>query len=249
MLYNVIFLCRVYGRQKLNSLILIPTQMVSKVEGMVLHTSDAHKINGSTPNTSSGSSGVSTSVARTSSQEHNGQLFNLLAQLRDALDKMPANVLTRNSSDGYSKSSSSASGSIGAGGNELVSHHHDDEIEESRMMSLLKQSLKGALTCIDLVISRQLLSPLLEAITTHLKSILLPLLKEGASINRTGMNTETSLGVDCSGPVQALVKLIPEILKVYLISMASCPPLASAVEELGLRVLHLYITVAALVRY
>ena len=226
-------------------------QMVSKVEGMVLHTSDAHKINGSTPNTSSGSSGASTAVARTSSQEHNGQLFNLLAQLRDALDKMPANVLIRNSSDSYNKSSSIASSSIGGGGggNESIAHHHDDEIEESRMTSLLIQSLKGAITCIDLVISRQLLSPLLEAITTHLKSVLLPLLKEGASTNRTGIHAESSSGVDCSSQVQILVKLIPEILRIHLISMANCPPLASAVEELGLRVLHLYITVAALVRY
>ena len=240
--------------------------MVSKVEGMILHTPDTQRIQVPTPNPSSMGGIVNSTVTRTVSQEHNSQLLSLLAQLRDALDKTPDQVLTRNVTDSNINSnisinnkSSSGSGSTGAsgvvgggGGNKNAStSHHDDEDEIIRMTSLLLQSLKGALTCVDLVITKQLLAPLLDTITTHLKSILLPLLKEGISTTPMASNVllENPSSVDCSRPVQAVLKILPEILRVHLFSLASCPPVACAIEELGFRVLHLYVTIAALVRY
>ena len=118
------------------------------------------------------------------------------------------------------------------------------------MMALLVQSLKGSLACIDLVITKQLLSPLVDAITTHIKGLLLPLLKEGISPqNRTQTNVhENPSSMDCSRSVQAVLLTLPEMLRVHLLAVASCPPVACAIEEVGLRVFHLYVTVAALVR-
>lgn len=233
--------------------------MVSKVEGMVQHKPDSIRIVapvGSTP----GHSGVGGGVSRTSLQEHNAQLLGLLAQLRDALERTPSYVLTKVSND---------STDSGLGGDKDKDKEKDkdkdretdkekekekEDEEENTSLSLLTKAMNNAIVFIDSVITRQLLAPLLSAITSHLKTILLPLVKEGVSSTpaRTPsyvQHGEGPIGVDCSRPVQALLTILPDIMKIHILSLHSCPPVTRAIEELGLRILHLYVTVAALIRY
>lgn len=201
--------------------------MVNKVEGMILRSPDAHKIVVTVPGTPIP---VGT-VTRTNPQEHNAQLLSLLVQLRDALEKSPTQILLKNAD--------SAESSLG-----------NQEEDEEVLLNVLVKALSGAIDCIDLVISKQLLAPLVAGIVTHLKGVLLPLLKESFSTapTRTHVHDESPYGVDSFSPVQALLKVLPEIMKVHMLSLTSCPPVTCAVEELGLRILHLYVTVAALIR-
>ena len=55
--------------------------MLSKIEGMVINSPETRKISSQN------------SFSRTSQQEHNGQLFVLLMQFKDALEKIPAQVV------------------------------------------------------------------------------------------------------------------------------------------------------------
>lgn len=199
--------------------------MVSKVEGMISFAPDVHKILIALP----GAPIPVGTVTRTAPQEHNAQLLGLLVQLRDALGKTPLQVSSRG----------------GEGG-------EPSEGVEEQTLGVLTRSLKGAIVCLDTVISKQILAPLITAISSHVKTVLLPLLKEGVSTVPASVRAlahEDQQGVDCSRPVQTIVKLLPEVVKVHLLSLATCPPVTGAVEELGLRILHLYVTVAALIRY
>ena len=230
--------------------------MVSKVEGMVQHKPDSIRIVapvGSTP----GHSGVGGGVMRTSLQEHNAQLLGLLAQLRDALERTPSYVLAKISND-------SIDSGLGADKEKDKDKDRDHEKEkekekekedevENTSLSLLTKAMNNAIVFIDSVITKQLLAPLLSAITAHLKTILLPLVKEAVSSVPARTHThvqhgEGPIGVDCSRPVQALLTILPDIMKIHVLSLHSCPPVTCAIEELGLRILHLYVTVAALIR-
>ena len=234
--------------------------MVSKVEGMVQHKPDSVRIVapiGSTP----GHSGVGGGVMRTSLQEHNAQLLGLLAQLRDALERTPSYVLAKISNDGLDsglgtdkeKEKEKDKDKDRERDNEKEKEKEREDEEENTSLSLLTKAMSNAIAFIDSVITRQLLAPLLSAITAHLKSILLPLVKEGVSSApvRTPAHVhhgDGPIGVDCSRPVQALLTILPDIMKIHVLSLHSCPPVTRAIEELGLRILHLYVTVAALIR-
>ena len=202
--------------------------MVSKVEGMISFAPDAQKILIALP----GAPIPVGTVTRTTPQEHNAQLLGLLVQLRDALGKTPVQVSSRSSEGGE--------------------REHPVEGVEEPTLGVLIRSLKGAIVCLDTVISKQILAPFISAIASHVKTVLLPLLKEGVSTAtvtvRAPGHDDNQQGVDCSRPVQAIVKMLPEVVKVHLLSLSACPPVTSAVEELGLRILHLYVTVAALIR-
>ena len=103
--------------------------MASKVEGMILHTNDSHKIQvntttlpthtttHTTTNTSTTTNTISVIqnpiVVRTAPQEHNVQLLNLLAQLRESVEKTPVQVLAKST---HSASGASGSGSHVGGG-------------------------------------------------------------------------------------------------------------------------------------
>jgi hypothetical protein len=90
-----------------------------------------------------------------------------------------------------------------------------------------------------------------------MKTILLPLLKEGVTTTPTSTTAPTpasasaqdpAVQVDCSRAVQALLKHLPELAKTYLLTLAKCPAVTAAAAELGLRVMHLYVTIACLAR-
>jgi hypothetical protein len=55
--------------------------MLSKIEGMIINSPETRKISSQN------------SFARTSQQEHNSQLFVLLMQFKEALEKIPQNVI------------------------------------------------------------------------------------------------------------------------------------------------------------
>lgn len=230
--------------------------MVSKVEGMVQHKPDSVRIVAPVGNTPGHSGGVGGGVSRTSVQEHNAQLLGLLAQLRDALERTPSYVLAKASHDSID---SGLGGDKDKDNNKDKERDHEKEKEKEKedeeqntSLSLLTKAMNNAIVFIDSVITKQLLAPLLAAITVHLKTILLPLVKEGvvSAPVRTSTHVQhgESIGVDCSRPVQALLTILPDIMKIHILSLHSCPPVTSAIEELGLRILHLYVTIAALIR-
>ena len=209
--------------------------MVSKVESMVVNTMDAKKIvvQGVAPTAGApASTAVLNASGRTSPQEHNAQLVALLAQLREALLRMPAQVLT-----------------AAAAGNKGLD---EDVVAMAHKQTVMSKVLWTALACIDEMTGRQLLAPLVDAITGYLKGVLMPLLKEGVAATTTSTahnnNDSSSVQVDCSRAVQQLTKQLPDLAKTYLLSLAKCPAVSAAASELGLRILHLYVTVASLVR-
>ena len=206
--------------------------MVSKVESMVVNTLDAKKIvvQGMAPTAGApASTAVLNASGRTSPQEHNAQLVALLAQLREALLRMPGQVLA-----------------AAAAGNKGLD---EDTVATTHKQTVMSKVLRTALACIDEMTGRQLLAPLVDAITGYLKGVLMPLLKEGvAATTTTTANDSSSLQVDCSRAVQQLTKQLPDLSKTYLLSLAKCPAVSAAASELGLRILHLYVTVASLVR-
>jgi hypothetical protein len=73
-----------------------------------------------------------------------------------------------------------------------------------------------------------------------LLGVLLPLVKEGASVQ--GDSTE------CSKPVQTFIKQLPELVKTYITTLSNCPATLLANQEFGLRILHVYVTIASLIR-
>jgi hypothetical protein len=118
---------------------------------------------------------------------------------------------------------------------------------------LVTRVLRAALAVIDDVAARQVLAPLVDAIAAHVKTQLLPLLKEGVTTTNTaggvgGPGDGAGVQVDCSRAVQIVAKQLPDLAKTYLLGLAKCPAVTAALEELGLRVLHVYVTVAALAR-
>ena len=209
--------------------------MVSKVESMVVNTVDAKKIvvQGMAPTPgATASTAVLNASGRTSPQEHNAQLVALLAQLREALLRMPAQVLA-----------------AAAAGNKGLD---EDGVVTTHKQTVMSKVLWAALACIDEMTGRQLLAPLVDSITGYLKGVLMPLLKEGVASTTTtsanSSNDSSSVQVDCSRAVQQLTKQLPDLAKTYVLSLAKCPAVSAAASELGLRILHLYVTVASLVR-
>ena len=224
---------------------------------MVQHKPDSVRIVAPIGSTPGHSGGVGGGVSRTSVQEHNAQLLGLLAQLRDALKRTPSYVLAKALHDsidsGLGGDKDKDNNKDKEGDHEKEKEKEKEDEEQNASLSLLTKAMNNAIVFIDSVITKQLLAPLLAAITAHLKTILLPLVKEGvvSAPVRTPTHVQhgESIGVDCSRPVQALLTILPDIMKIHILSLHSCPPVTSAVEELGLRILHLYVTIAALIRY
>lgn len=210
--------------------------MVTKVEGMILNSPEAQRIS------------PLNNFAKTSSQEHNALLVSLLAQLKEALDKMPLQVL---------KAAQEAPGS--SLGVAFMAAGEDAGMEGTGVASA-EATLAGVLAelnglaaassaTVEELTSRQLLAPLVSALSAHVKTVLFGLPKEGVAQAQTqAPSSSASAEVECSRAVQTAVKQLPELIKAHLAGLPKSPLVVEATEELCLRVMHAYVSAASLVR-
>ena len=205
--------------------------MATKVEGMIINNPEAQRIS------------PANNFAKTASQEHNVLLVNLLAQLKEALEKMPLQVLKA----AQEAPGSSLSASLMAGGEDLALEVTSQASAESTLDGVLAElnglASASAVTVEELT-SRQLLAPMVGLLSTYIKSVLFALPKEGVQALGSSKNAE----VECSRAVQTVVKQVPELIKLHLACLPKSPLVVEAAEELCLRVMHAYISTASLVR-
>lgn len=209
--------------------------MITKIEGMIMNNAETIKI------VSAGGANQG-SFTKTTSQEHNSQLVVLLGDLKASLEKMPLVVL---------KSAQEAPGSFLAvslmiGGEDLQSDVMNTDSVVNAVLGELHVLSKSAIVAIEELTARQLLSPMVEVLTAHVKSLLFSLPKEGVVSAPSSSNKSAEF--ECSRAVQGIVKQVPELIKVYLGSLPKSPLVVAATEELCIRIMHSYISTASLLR-
>lgn len=244
---------RLVSREALKSLQLI----ASKVEDMVLNTPDVKKFN------------QGNSFSKNHAQEHNSQLIVLLSQLKDAILKLPdqmvSTVVSESNSSGMSSSLLSSSSSIYLTDNSSIapssssygtmdslstpfsSHTIPQGVVSQQQLSRELSSILGsAVTTMDELSVKQLYAPLLDNIMAYVKSVLIHL----PTKDNSPMSPPPDTGhiVECSKSVQLLQKQLPELLQSHLQHLPKSSLLSMVSEELCLRVMHMYMTVAALTR-
>lgn len=223
--------------------------ILSKVETMIATGSESSKI---AP--SSNSPNSQATFSRNSQQEHNAQLVVLLFNLRDGLEKLRPQVV-KAVQDATSGASHGSVDSSPQGDTQQPSYTWvGNDVDE--IVAL-------ALTLVDEVLTRQLLFPLVDALTNYVRTLLLGLLKEGVTLSATSSQIPakaTKLGsadaevdgstpaTDCSRSVQVLVKQFPELVRAFLETLPRCAPVIAATEEFGLRILANFVSVVAMVR-
>jgi hypothetical protein len=199
--------------------------LATKIEGMIQNVPDIKKID------------VGKNFARNGAQEHNAQLVTLIAQMREALEKLPAQVR---------KALEDSGGVSGADASNVV----------AAVEKIITSFNTASLQRLDDLASRQLLNPIIDCIAEHARSLLIPMLREAAVSSGPGGSVAMSPGVgalemgssDCSKAVQGVLKQIPEIVRVHLQSFPSMPCVAWALEELSRRLLFSFMSVVVLVR-
>lgn len=232
--------------------------MLSKIEDMVLHTADTRKISSNN------------SFARNHAQDHNGQLMKLLIEFREALSKIPDALLSacaESSSGSLSAAATAAAasggGSGGGGGAAAATAVASSSAAATTQLQRAQQraaaevgrSVHTAALWIDELAERQILFYVVELLSGYARSVLLTMTKEGVSssgsssiIAATAAAVEADSLADCSTAVQTLAKQVPAMLKAHLLCLPKCAAVQVAIEEFCVRLMHNYITVAALLR-
>lgn len=186
--------------------------MISKVEGMTNVSQECKKLT------------TQNSFARNSLQEYNAQLIVLMMQVSELLEKLPTQVL-RNAME--------MPGSSVISGDTLKS--------EDEFLSEIKSQMSSACLIIDEVCCRHLLRPIVEYISSYVKSVLVTMLKEGVTVNNKGQ-------VESSQAILTLNKQLPEIVRVHLQSLTKNQVVSLAIDELSSRIMNSYVTVASLIQ-
>lgn len=228
-------LLRAVSREALKAVQL----MVTKIEGMIVNNSDALRqalvlnVQGQFP--------------KNTSQDHNSQLMVLLGNLKEALEKMPQTVL-KAAQESPGSALSSAALLIGGAEDLLQSElpGPSSEAATEAVLSELKALAASATVIVEELAARELISPLVEVLASHAKSLLFSLPKEGVAQAPSSGNKNGE--VECSRAAQAVVKQLPELTKTHLGSLPKSALVTAATEELCIRVMHAYISTAALVR-
>jgi hypothetical protein len=202
--------------------------LATKIEGMIQNVPDIKKID------------VGKSFARNGAQEHNAQLVTLIAQLREALEKLPGQV-KKALEDGGAVSGTDGS-NIATAVEKIITSFNAASVQR-----------------LDDLASRQLLNPIIDCIAEHARGLMIPMLREAAVSSGPGGSVSAmamSPGVgalemgssDCSKAVQSVLKQIPEIVRVHLQSFPPMPCIVWAIEELSRRLLFSFMSVVVLVR-
>jgi len=205
--------------------------MLSKIEGMIINSPETRKISSQN------------SFTRTSQQEHNSQLFMLLMQFKEALEKIPQQVWksVEEMNDNLSGMSNTSTPST-------VLANMGQQSES--VVGEVKKSVQTAVEIIDDLAERQITDAIVALLAGYIQSIILGLHKEGVSnYSSKGSTAAGDIAVDCSMAVQTLSKQVPVMLKSHLISsLPKSKIVDTAVEEVCLRMMHSYVTVASLCR-
>jgi hypothetical protein len=210
--------------------------MLSKIEGMASTGPESKKLN------------PGNGFAKNGLQEHNAQLITLVHNFRDGLEKLPGTLVkmaqdsSAFSQSGMSSLSSAASDLRPAEGESAILDRVKKEVETAVSKSTMM---------IDELLSRQLLAPIVEVISTYAQSCLLGMLKEGVSVSSTISASEsgtTSESIDGSNAVIMLTQNLPDIFRIYLQSLPRSVAVQNAIQETLLRTLSMFTTVASLQR-
>ena len=189
--------------------------MMTKIEGMVINTAETRKISSQN------------NFQRTSQQEHNSQLFVLLLQFKEALQKIPQQVLK------------SASENANNSNNATI---------DSNILQEMERAVTTATNSIDELANKQILDSIVALLSGYIKSVLTSLHKEGVTSLNTTKNNPNSTE-DCSAAVLTLSKQVPIMLKSYITAcLPKCDIVDKAVEEICIRLMNLYVSIASLCR-
>lgn len=201
--------------------------LLTKAEGMILVGPDAKKIS------------PQHNFARTSQQEHNGQLVALLTQLRDSLAKLAGQV---------SKTASESLQQLPISGLMLniVSSSSSGGLSQTQMQtqmdnlqSELTDYLSGMLAVIDDLVLSQLVLPAVDYLAAYCRGVIVGLLREGAAV---ADDTQPSRAV------QLLARQMPELLKHHLLSLPKCKAVTTGIQELKLRIQATFVSTASTLR-
>jgi hypothetical protein len=233
--------------------------MLSKIINMIYNNQDSRRIN-SSASTSSNSAANSTiptlqlnqniTFQRTQNQEHNLQLFILLLQLKESIEKIPTQIIKYLDENALlstlipSNSSNSTSFSTGnnkstESNNPSSSAHHGGDlslnhfIQHSLMLNEIHKTITLAIYQIYECIIQHLLSQVIDMVTDYSINLLLPLQKE--SILYLNPNNKLPVpaaasSLECSITIQNFVKQFPNLIKTYLFNLPKSqqPPTAAS---------------------
>lgn len=209
--------------------------------------------------------------ARNHAQEHNGQLYLLLTQLRDALGQIPISITRQLQEEDSTSSNPTISNSLSQGNiysNSIGGSHLEDSNSSntssqhtSQIQLALIKAMQRAMHLVD-DLSYQILIDIINVLSSYSMNILMGIHREGIvsttsnfptiyANNSTGNNNATSTAngqQESSLAVQTLTKQLPNILKAHLFSLPKSPLIEQAAEEFAIKLLIIYVTIAALLR-
>eukprot|EP01039_Chlorochromonas_danica_P010063 gene10063-11137_t len=195
--------------------------MLSKMGDMILNNSETRKIS------------LQNNFSRSHAQDHNAQLFALLIHFKESLESIPSQVIRQ-----VNETNSMALTTLQA---------------ETLLSEMMLQS-KQATSHID-ELAYEIVEGVVSLLVGYSESILLGIHREGAipllpsASNKPALFSGiTESYTDCSLAVQTLIKQLPNMLKAHLHSLAKSPLIEMGNEELALRILQSYISIAALTR-
>lgn len=242
--------------------------MLTKIESMILTTPETRKMN----------TAAQQAFARNHPQEHNGQCFQLLVQFREALEKIPSQVIqhldemttstvggtgssqalktplksnTTTIAASSSKGDLAAATSLSAPSSSTVVGTSSDGFAD-KVFREIALATEQACVDIDELASRHILDPIVGLLTEYSTSVLVQLHKE-LVVHLPTVPTASTAAHDPSTlenslAVQALLKQLPVFIKAHLTILPKSVLVDRALEELAIRLLMVYISTAALVR-
>lgn len=223
--------------------------MLTKIEGMVINSPETRKIS------------VTNNFLRTQQQEHNGQLVALLIQFRDALERIPSQVMKYaidNSSINYETTLRNGHNKSGITNNNYNNCHsnYSDKTATSfaTITKAMNESVLVAINEIEELCQKQVLSGIIDVLANYITSQLLSIHKEGvvtvlAPKNiSTGSTDMEESSIECSTALQSVTKQLPTIIRVHLQSLPKCELVEKAIEEICLRTINSYVSISALLR-
>ena len=241
--------------------------MLTKIEGMVMHTADTRTLS-----TAAGG------FARSHAQQHNANLLQLLVQFKELLQKIPGKVRAAGVDASTSLLASSATASSGGGASSSVNTSNSNAASSATAsVREMERAVEDAVSWIEEVADKHIMQPVVTLLSGYVTSVVVGMRKEGivggvgaspavtaGSASKTASpstaSTSTYTGkapvnnpaaeatLECSGAVQSLAKNLPVLLKAHLLSLPKCEAVVRAAEEVHVRALHSYVTVAALLR-
>lgn len=220
--------------------------MLSKIEGMVLHTADCRVMS------------AANNFARTHAQVHNASLLVLLVQLKEVLQKIPGQVQTAGVDAASSVLLSTGGNQAGAPQSSAASALQLQDVRD------IERAVGLSVLWIEDLSQRQILEPIVATISGHVTATLLMMQKEGvvgalpgaaaaspaigpgtpaAGSSASGYTGKAPASVqheaslECSAAVQSLLKHLPVMLKTHLFSLPKCDAVSHATEEVYVRTL------------